>query len=109
MTADIHARLDEMNLSLPEVFAPAANYVPSVRSGNLLFVSGQISQSADGLVTGKVGEDMTVEDGAAAAQLCGLSLLAQVGAVEQLNLMISVLFQKTNNHKNQKLLIMILI
>lgn len=76
----IDARLAELGLSLPDAPAPAANYVPFVRSGSLVFVSGQISQDEDGLIRGRVGEDMDVAAGAAAARRCGLSLLAQVRA-----------------------------
>ena len=81
MITDLNTKLTEMQLSLPDAPAPAANYVPFVRTGDLLFVSGQISQDADGrLITGKLGVDVSVEDGAEAAQRCALSLLAQVGA-----------------------------
>ncbi|THH37008.1 RidA family protein [Aliishimia ponticola] len=76
----ISARLAEKGIDLPDASAPAANYVPYVQVGDILYVSGQISMNADGLVTGKVGADLTVEEGAAAAKLCGLSLLAQVKA-----------------------------
>ena len=78
MTNAIETRLTELGLTLPDAPAPAANYVPFVRSGNTLYVSGQISQGPDGLIKGKLGADMTVESGAAAAQTCALSLLAQV-------------------------------
>lgn len=71
-------RLAELGIELPSPNAPAANYVPFVQVGNTLYVSGQISMDSDGLVTGKVGADLTVEEGAAAAKLCALSLLAQV-------------------------------
>ena len=77
---DIDARLAELGVTLPDAPMPAANYVPWVRSGDLVFVSGQISQGPDGLVTGKLGHGMAVEGGAAAAKLCALSLLAQVKA-----------------------------
>ncbi|MDA7425081.1 RidA family protein [Thalassococcus lentus] len=80
MTDAIDARLNELGLSLPDAPAPAANYVPYVRSGDMLFVSGQISMKDGAFVTGKVGTDLSVEEGAAAAQLCALSLLAQVRA-----------------------------
>lgn len=76
----ISARLAEKGIELPEGNAPAANYIPYVQVGSLLFVSGQISVNADGLVTGKVGADLSVEEGAAAAKLCALGLLAQVKA-----------------------------
>ena len=76
----ISARLADLGVLLPEATAPAANYVPYVQVGDLLFVSGQISMNEDGFVTGKVGVDLSVDEGAAAARLCGLSLLAQVKA-----------------------------
>jgi len=77
---DIHAKLAEMGLELPNASAPAANYVPYVLSGTTLYVSGQVSMDENGFITGKVGGDLSVEDGAAAAQRCGLNLLAQVFA-----------------------------
>ena len=76
----IETRLSELGVTLPDAPAPAANYVPFVQSGDLVFVSGQISNGPDGFITGKLGADMTVEDGAAAAKLCAISLLAQVKA-----------------------------
>ena len=80
MAGNIEARLAEMGITLTDAPAPAANYVPSVQVGDIVYVSGQISQNADGLITGKVGADLTVEDGAAAARTCGISLLSQVKA-----------------------------
>ncbi|MDH5454068.1 MAG: RidA family protein [Paracoccaceae bacterium] len=77
MTGNIDARLDELGLTLPDAPAPAANYVPYVQTGNLVFVSGQISQGPDGLIKGRLGDNMDVPDGAEAAKRCGLSLLAQ--------------------------------
>ena len=76
----IDARLAELGLVLPDAPAPAANYVPFVVVGNLVHVSGQISQTAAGLIKGRLGADLTVEQGAAAAQRCALALLAQVRA-----------------------------
>lgn len=76
----IDDRLSELNITLPAAPAPAANYVPYVQSGNLLFVSGQISSGPDGLIRGRVGDDMDVAAGAAAARSCGLALLAQAQA-----------------------------
>ena len=64
---DIDARLSELGLTLPDAPAPAANYVPFVKSGDLVFVSGQISQGPDGLILGKLGADMDVAAGAEAA------------------------------------------
>jgi enamine deaminase RidA (YjgF/YER057c/UK114 family) len=80
MTNSIDARLAELGLTLPDAPVPAANYVPAVRSGALLFVSGQISQNADGLIKGRLGDNLDVAAGAEAAKACALSLLAQVRA-----------------------------
>ena len=77
--SDFEDRLAQKGLSLPGAAAPAANYVPYVLAGDMLYVSGQISRDeSDALITGKVGADLTVEEGAAAAQRCALYLLAQV-------------------------------
>lgn len=73
----VEQKLAELGLSLPPAPAPVANYVPYVFSGNHLYISGQISQGADGLIVGKVGQDMDTAAGALAAQACGLSILAQ--------------------------------
>ena len=65
---DVEKKLQEMGLALPDSPPPVANYVPFVRSGALLFVSGQISIDSDGnLITGKLGAELDVEAGAAAA------------------------------------------
>ncbi len=80
MSAAIDAKLKDLGLTLPDAPAPAANYVPWVRTGNIVFVSGQISQGPGGPIRGKLGADLTVEDGAAAARACALALLAQVKA-----------------------------
>jgi enamine deaminase RidA (YjgF/YER057c/UK114 family) len=76
----IEARLADLGLALPAAPAPAANYVPFVVAGSLVHVSGQISQGPGGLIRGRLGADMDVEAGAAAARTCALSLLAQVRA-----------------------------
>lgn len=78
--SDIEAKLSEMGITLTAAPAPAANYVPYVQVGDILYVSGQISMDADGMIKGKIGETMTVEDGAAAARCCAISLLSQVKA-----------------------------
>lgn len=80
MPGTIDARLAELGLTLPDAPAPAANYVPHVRAGDLLFISGQISQGPDGLIRGRLGDTMDVAEGAEAARRCGLSLLAQARA-----------------------------
>lgn len=76
----IETRLAELGLTLPDAPAPAANYVPWVISGNQVFVSGQVSMNASGLIRGKLGADLSTEEGAEAAQACALSLLAQLRA-----------------------------
>ncbi len=80
MSGTIETRLAGLGVVLPDAPAPAANYVPYVQVGDIVYVSGQISQNADGLITGKLGADMDVASGAAAARTCGISLLAQVRA-----------------------------
>ncbi|MBB1491657.1 MULTISPECIES: RidA family protein [unclassified Paracoccus (in: a-proteobacteria)] len=74
------ARLRQLNIILPDAPMPAANYVPFVQSGKLLFVSGQIAAGSEGLIRGRLGEDMDVAQGAAAARACGLALIAQARA-----------------------------
>lgn len=76
----IEARLLELGISLPTPPAPVASYVPFVIVGNLVHVSGQVSVDASGGIKGKLGEEIEVEQGQAAARLCGLNLLAQVKA-----------------------------
>ena len=78
--SQIEARLAEHGIVLPDAPAPAANYVPFVISGNMVYISGQISQNAGGLIKGKLGVDVTVEQGAEAAKACAISLLAQLKA-----------------------------
>jgi len=76
----IETKLAELGVSLPDAPAPAANYVPYVIAGDMVYVSGQISANADGMIKGKLGADMDAAAGAAAAQLCAVSLLAQLKA-----------------------------
>jgi len=75
----IDARLAELGLTLPQAAAPAANYVPFVRTGNLVVISGQITLENGTLkYVGRVGEDFTTEQAYEAAKLCGLNLIAQL-------------------------------
>jgi enamine deaminase RidA (YjgF/YER057c/UK114 family) len=76
----IDARLAELGVTLPDAPAPAANYVPYVRTGNQVYISGQISRNGATLLTGKLGHDLDVAAGAAAAQSCAVAILAQVKA-----------------------------
>ncbi len=80
MARDIEGKLRDMGVTLPDAPAPAANYVPYVQVGDTLYVSGQIPVGSDGMITGKLGDDLDVETGAAAARICAISLLAQVKA-----------------------------
>jgi enamine deaminase RidA (YjgF/YER057c/UK114 family) len=74
----IENRLSELGVVLPDAPAPAANYVPFVVVGNVVHISGQISQSSVGLIKGRLGSDMTIDQGAEAAKSCAISLLAQL-------------------------------
>jgi len=76
----IDARLAELGISLPEPVAPVANYVPFARTGDQVFISGQVSMGPDGLVTGTLGENMDLAGGQAAARLCGINIIAQMKA-----------------------------
>lgn len=72
------ARLAGLNIVLPTPTAPVANYVPFVRTGNLIHISGQVSVDSAGGVRGVVGEDVDLQGAQAAARLCGLNLIAQM-------------------------------
>ena len=73
-----HENLNKLGLKLPEAKAPVGNYVATKMSGKMLFVSGQISINEKGeLIKGKVGKDLSIEDGYKAAERCGLSIISQ--------------------------------
>ncbi|MDG2522946.1 RidA family protein [Caulobacter segnis] len=74
----IEERLTRMGVILPTPPAPVANYVPSVRTGALVHISGQVSSAADGGIKGTVGVDLDIAQGQAAARLCAINLLAQM-------------------------------
>ena len=74
----IEARLTELGVTLPEAPAPVANYVGYVVTGNLVHISGQISQNEAGPIKGKLGADLSIEQGQAAARACAISLLSQL-------------------------------
>lgn len=79
--SSIEGRLAELGVTLPEPAAPVANYVPYVVTGNLVFISGQVTLGPNGFeYQGKVGADISVEDGAKAARLCAVNILAQLKA-----------------------------
>ena len=76
------ARLAELGIELPEVAKPLASYVPAVRSGNLVYTSGQLPMQAGKLAaTGKLGDDVTPEQGKALARICTLNALAAVDSL----------------------------
>jgi enamine deaminase RidA (YjgF/YER057c/UK114 family) len=74
----IEAKLAELGLTLPEAAAPVASYVPAVEAGGMLYISGQLPFADGQVLTGKVGDTRTLEDGHKAAQACALMVLAQV-------------------------------
>jgi enamine deaminase RidA (YjgF/YER057c/UK114 family) len=78
--SEIESRLAELGLVLPVAAAPVAAYIPVVLEGGLAHVSGQLPFIDGKLVTGRLGEDVSVEQGNAAAQACGLMILAQLKA-----------------------------
>ncbi len=81
MTGTIDARLNELGINLPTPAVPVASYVPYVKTGNLVMISGQITMDSGELkFVGKLGETMSVEEGYLAARLCGINLLAQMRA-----------------------------
>lgn len=79
--SEIESRLKDLGITLPTPAAPVANYLPYTISGNTIFVSGQVTMGPNGLeYQGKIGADLTVEDGVKAARLCAINILAQVKA-----------------------------
>src|SRR3954452_24490897 len=80
--AQVEKKLADLGIVLPTPAAPVANYVPFVRTGSLLFVSGQVSLGTDGklVAKGKLGGPVSVENGQKAARACAVNLLAQVKA-----------------------------
>ncbi len=76
----IHDRLKELGIELPAPAKPVASYLPFVTTGNLISVSGQVSLSADQAFKGRVPDQVSLEDAIAAARLCGINILAQLGA-----------------------------
>lgn len=81
MSGKIEARLTELGIALPEASAPAANYLPYTRSGDLLFISGQLCQwNGERRFIGKLGAAISPDEGKEAARLCALNLIAQAKA-----------------------------
>lgn len=81
MTATISEKLDALGITLPEAAAPAANYLPAMKSGRLLYTSGQLPlHEGKPVHTGLLGRDLTVEQGREAAKWCAVNILAQTQA-----------------------------
>lgn len=80
MAGRIAQRLQELGITLPPAPMPAANYVPYVVTGNLVFISGQVSAAGDEKYVGKVGAEVDLETGKKAARTCCLAILAQLNA-----------------------------
>ena len=80
MAGKFESNLAKLGVILTEAPAPAANYVPFAKIGDLVYVSGQVSQDTNGFIVGKLGATMSTEQGAEAARTCAIALLAQVKA-----------------------------
>lgn len=81
MAGTVDARLKELGIEIPEAAAPVANYVGWVKSGNMVYVSGQVPlKDGDFQFIGKVGDKYSIEEGQEAARLCAINLIAQVKA-----------------------------
>ena len=78
--SQVEDRLRALGIELPQPNPPVANYVPFVRIGDLLHISGQVSNAASGGITGVVGDDVDAATARAAAPLCGINLIAQMKA-----------------------------
>lgn len=76
----ISTRLQELGVVLPQPSSPAANYVPFVRSGTMLYVSGQLPMKDGAMIKGCLGAGATIEQGQEAAKYCAIGILAQAGA-----------------------------
>lgn len=78
MSGIFESKLATLGVTLPGAPAPAANYVPAVRTGNTLYISGQVAMKDGAFEVGKLGDTISIEEGAACARSCAISLLAQV-------------------------------
>jgi len=89
MTRTVDQRLQDIGLSIPNSPLPSANYVPYTKSGNLVFISGQISINNGNLISGKLGQDLDIEEGQLAAKVCALNIISHLqkacnGSLERL-------------------------
>ncbi len=78
--SNLEDRLAALGIVLPQPISPVANYVPFTRTGSLVHISGQVSVDASGGIRGVVGEDVSLEQGQAAARLCAINLITQMKA-----------------------------
>ena len=78
--SEVEERLKSLGVTLPQPVAPVANYVPFVRSGGMVHISGQVSTDASGGIKGIVGDEIDLETAQRAARLCGINLIAQMKA-----------------------------
>ena len=81
--SQVEERLKALGVVLPQPAQPVANYVPFVRAGALVHISGQVSTDASGGIKGVVGEDVDLQMAVAAARLCGINLIAQMKAAAE--------------------------
>lgn len=82
----VDAKLAELGIDIPAVSAPVAAYVGWRKVGNMVYIAGQVPSGPDGLITGKLGENMTTEEGYQAARACGINIIAQLKAALDGNL-----------------------
>ncbi len=75
---DVENRLKALGIEIQDALAPAANYLPFVISGNQVFISGQIAKDGDVLMQGKLGDNVSIEEGQAAARVCAINLISQL-------------------------------
>ena len=95
MSQNIDQKLTELSIELPKVHKPIANYVNSVRIGNIVYLSGKGPRKADGtFITGKVGQDLTIEEAQQAARLTGINQLAalkeEIGNLDKVKRIVKV-------------------
>ena len=89
MMKTVKQRLHDLGVTIPDSPLPSANYIPYAKSGNLVFISGQISIDNGNLISGKLGQDLEIEEGQFAAKVCALNIISHLqracnGSLERL-------------------------